>query len=366
VIERAEILVLSHPLSRTRLFSTGSNVTRDSIVVRLEDGDGQVGWGETYLVPGAVEAARMMTEPLPGQDPDDATAELVARPRSHRWALGAVTMALDDLRGRSRGVPVSSLYGRRLRDRVRPYASSRGYVEGRDAFDAWSEEAATTAAEGFHAMKLRIGRYDLAGEIEAIERVAAAFPAMTWMADGNGAYSLDESRRLGAALDALGFRWLEEPLPTDDYAAYAPLARELTIPLAGGEILESAAAAAPFLAAGSFDLIQPDVSICGGIGGVLEIGRAAADVGRFMVPHACSGAIAMAATLQILAILDVAPDAPSWAEPLLEFDVGENPIRTDLLTVPLAPSDGWMSIPDGPGLGVDVDEDAVRQLAVAA
>ena len=74
-------------------------------------------------------------------------------------------------------------------------------------------------------MKLRIGRYDLDDELEAIERVATAFPAMTWMADGNGAYSLDESRRLGAALEGLGFRWLEEPLPTDDYAAYAPLAR---------------------------------------------------------------------------------------------------------------------------------------------
>ena len=366
MIERAEVLVLTHPLSRTRLFSTGSNVTRDSIVVRLEDGDGHVGWGETYLVPGAVEASRTMTEPLPGRDPDEALAELVARPGSHRWALGAVTMALDDLRGRSRGVPVSSLYGARLRDRVRPYASSRGYVEGRAPFDAWSEEAATTAADGFHAMKLRIGRYDLDDEIAAIERVATAFPAMTWMADGNGAYSLDESRRLGAVLDALGFRWLEEPLPTDDYAAYAPLARELTIPLAGGEILESAAAASPFLAAGSFDLIQPDVSICGGIGGVLEIGRAAADAGRFTVPHACSGAIAMAATLQILAVLEVAPDAPPWAEPLLEFDVGENPIRTDLLTVPLAPSDGWIAIPDGPGLGVEVDEAAVRRLAIAA
>ena len=230
MIERAEVLVLTHPLSRTRLFSTGSNVTRDSIVVRLEDGDGHVGWGETYLVPGAVEASRTMTEALRGRDPDDALAELVARPDSHRWALGAVTMALDDLRGRSRGVPVSSLYGARLRDRVRPYASSRGYVEGRSPLEAWSEEAAITAADGFHAMKLRIGRYDLDDEIAAIEQVAGAHPAMTWMADGNGAYSLDESRRLGAVLDALGFRWLEEPLPTDDYAAYAPLAGELSDP----------------------------------------------------------------------------------------------------------------------------------------
>jgi D-galactarolactone cycloisomerase len=98
-------------------------------------------------------------------------------------------------------------------------------------------------------------------------------------------------------LSGLGFRWLEEPLPTDDYAAYAPLARELTIPLAGGEILESAAAATPFLTAGSFDLIQPDVSNCGGIGGVLEIARA-----RRRRPVHCPPRVrwrvAMAATLE--------------------------------------------------------------------
>lgn len=366
MIERAEVLVLTHRLSRTRLFSTGSNVTRDSVVVRIEDAVGRVGWGETYLVDGAVEACRAMTGAMPGRDPDEAIVELTAGVGSHRWALGAVTMALDDLRGRARGVPVSFLYGTRARDRVRPYASSRGYVDGSGPADAWHDEAATVTAAGFRAMKLRIGRYELEAEISAIERVATAFPAMTWMADGNGAYSLDQSRRLGTALDALGFRWLEEPLPTDDYAAYAPLARELSLPLAGGETLESAGAARPFLAAGSFDLIQPDVSICGGIGGLLEIARAAADHGRVTVPHACSGAIAMAATLQVLALLEVPAGAPAWAEPLLEFDVGENPIRSDLLTIPLVPVDGWMAIPDGPGLGVEVDEAVVRRLAVAA
>ena len=172
-------------------------------------------------------------------------------------------------------------------------------------------------------MKLRIGRYAVADEIAAMERLVATAPAMIWMADGNGAYGYDDSLRLGHALHALGFRWLEEPLPTNDYAAYATLARELAIPLAGGETLETADAAEPFLRAGSFDLVQPDVSICGGIRGVLDIARFAADVGRFAVPHACSGAIALAATLQVLAVLLVPADAPPWAEPILEYDVGE-------------------------------------------
>jgi D-galactarolactone cycloisomerase len=362
MIVRTEVLVLTHRLSRTRLFGTGSNVTRDSVVVRLEEADGPVGWGETYLVPGVVEAARAMTEEVVGMDADRAAAELTARPEAHRWALGAVSMALDDLRARCRGIPVSDLYGARRRDRVRAYASSRGYLGGLSPEAAWTDEVSTTWEDGFRAMKLRIGRYPLDDEIAAIERVVAAAPPMTWMADGNGAYDLDESRRLAGALEALRFRWLEEPLPTDDYMAYAPLASELTIPLAGGEILESAGDAEPLLRAGSFDLVQPDVSICGGIGGVLEIAAAAREAGRNAVPHACSGAIALVATLHILAVLPLPPDAPGWAEPILEHDVGENPIRTDILQVPLMLDDGWMTIPDGPGLGVDVDEVALRRL----
>ena len=363
MIVAAEVLSLTHRLTRRRLFGTGQNLTRDAVIVRLEDGDGTVGWGETYLVADAVDAATGMTDRLVGRDPDTAATELNAATTGHRWALGAVTMALDDLRARRRGVPVSDLYGERVRGAVRAYASSRGYLDGESPQAAWSDEAATAWADGFRAMKLRIGRYPVEDELDAIEQVVAGAPGLTWMADGNGAYDLAQSRRVAATLETLGFRWLEEPLPTDDYRAYAPLADELTIPLAGGEILESAGDAAPFLQLGSFDLVQPDVSICGGIGGVLDIAGSAAEAGRWTVPHACGGAISLAATLQALAVLPVATGAPPWAEPILEHDVGENPIRTDILASPLSLDDGWLTIPVGPGLGVEVDEEAIRRLA---
>lgn len=362
MIAEGEVLVLSHRLSRTRLFGTGQNLTRDAVVVRLVDGDGVVGWGETYLVPGAVEAALALIDIATGRDPEVVAVDLAAMRGGHRWALGAVSTAIDDLRARRRSIPVSALYGERQRDSVPAYASSRGYVEGRTPEAAWSEEAAAVHELGFRAMKLRIGRYDLDAEIEAIGRVVAASPTMTWMADGNGAWGFDDSLRVGRTLDGLGFRWFEEPMPTNDYAAYAGLAGELSIPLAGGEILESAEAAEPFLRGGSFDLVQPDVSICGGIGGALEIAATAAAAGRFTIPHACSGVIALAATLQLLAVLPVPVDAPPWAEPVLEHDVGENPIRTDLLADPLRLDDGWLAIPNGPGLGIEIDEGLLRRL----
>lgn len=366
MIDRADVLVLTHRLSTIRLFGTGSNLTRDSIVVRLEGRDGLVGWGETYLVPGAVEAARAMAADVMGRQAEDAAADLAERRGLHRWALGAVSMALDDLRARGRGVPVSELFGPRVRDRVEAYASSRGYVEGWTAEESWRDEARVMYEAGFRAIKLRVGRYPLEEEIGAIERVVTEAPTMTWMADGNGAYSIDESRLLAAALEGLGFRWLEEPLPTSDYGAYAPLARELSIPLAGGEILESAQAAAAPLTGGSFDIIQPDVSIAGGIGGALEIARLARSCGVACIPHACSGAIATAATLQLLAVLPEGAGSPLWAAPILEYDVGENPIRTELAGPPIELRQGCIDIPTGPGLGIDVDEAVVRRLAVTA
>ena len=361
MIERTEVRSSTHHLSRTRIFGTGSNVTRDSVVVRLEDGDGAVGWGETYLVADAVEATRSMTEGLVGRDADEAAADLAARPGLHRWALGAVSMALDDLRARRRGSPSPTCTARGSGSACAPTP--------RVAAISVACRRRPLVGRGTDHIRRRVPR-DQAPDREipgrrgdrGDRRVVADAPPMTWMANGNGAYDLADSRRLGAALEGLGFRWLEEPMPTDDYLAYAPLAGELSIPLAGGEILESAADTEPYLRAGSFDLVQPDVSICGGIGGVLEIAAAARDAGRFAVPHACSGAIALAATLHILAVLPVPPDAPKWAEPILEHDVGENPIRTDILTEPLTLDDGWMAIPDGPGLGVEVDEVALRRL----
>ena len=102
MIERVEVLVLTHHLSRPRLFGTGSNVTRDSVVVRLEDRDGRVGWGETYLVPGVVEAARAMTETLVGADPDREAARL-GRGRAPAAARAAQPARADPRRGRRGG-----------------------------------------------------------------------------------------------------------------------------------------------------------------------------------------------------------------------------------------------------------------------
>jgi D-galactarolactone cycloisomerase len=365
VIDRADVLVLSHRLSRTRYYSTGSNTTRDSVLVRIRDREGTTGWGETYLVPGVVEGARAVAETLVGLDPSQAADRLTRLEHAHRWAVGAVSTALDDLRGRVAGVPSGTLHGPRLRERVTAYASSTGYVDGVPLAEAWLAEAELLHDAGYRQLKLRIGRGPISEELPAMEQVVAQAPDVTWMADGNGAYGFDDALELGIGLEALGMRWLEEPLPTSDYAAYRPLAHALRIPLAGGEILETTAQAAAALSAGAFDIVQPDLAICGGAGPLLEIATLTAGQRVACIPHACNGAILRAATLQVLSVLPVADGLPAWATPVLEDDVGENPLRTDLVRDAPAVEDGWIAVPAGPGLGIEVDEAAVERYAVA-
>jgi D-galactarolactone cycloisomerase len=111
---------------------------------------------------------------------------------------------------------------------------------------------------------------------------------------------------------------------------------------------------------GAFDLIQPDVSICGGIADAIAIAAMARLAGIAIHPHACNGAIGLAASLQVLAVLTDPTRLPTDA-PLLEVDFGPNPARTELLREALPFNRGWFTIPTGPGLGVEVDEAFVRR-----
>jgi D-galactarolactone cycloisomerase len=184
------------------------------------------------------------------------------------------------------------------------------------------------------------------------------------MADGNGAYPMRNALEVGRELERLRFTWFEEPMPTARYAGYERLRPRLPLALSGGESVQSHAEAAGLIDRGAFDVIQPDVSICGGIGQAAAIAGTARLAATETQPHACNGAIGLAATLQLLAVLPDPNRLPADA-PLLEHDFGPNPARTNLLSTPLVMREGWFDIPSGPGLGVEVDEAFVRQTAVA-
>ena len=345
--------------------------TRGTLLVKIETDAGIVGWGETAPIMGARGAiVAHLAGRLVGQNPlryRYLLRQLWGRVFHNALAVGALEMALNDVRGKLLGKPVAELFGGRLRDKVPVYASAMNYLEGAEPEDHYPEEAVALVEQGYQALKMRLGRYSVRRESKLAASVREAVgPEIRLMADGNAAYSIKPALAMGDALHELDFDFWEEPLPQDpDYAAYDVLREKLRIPLAGGEVIPDRATARRLLNRGAFDIIQPDISLCGGISEVLFIAELAALSQVQIVPHCWGGAILIAGTIHLLSLL---PD-PHWGfpidTPLLELDRSENPWRTEITDRSFqVDRDGFIAVPNGPGLGIEVDEKRVKKYQV--
>jgi D-galactarolactone cycloisomerase len=364
-IDRLEVFVVHFAVEPVRAVSIAPIPTHDFVYVKLTDSDGATGWGETYLIPGIDAVLRDLAPVVLGRDARSARQlqRDVWLASEHTWAASALSIAIDDLRGHQLGLPVHALYGGAVRERVRAYGASTGYIEGRDPEATWPEEAAAHAERGFTATKYRIGRHAIKREVPILERVVADHPTMTFMADGNGAYTIAQSIEVGRALGGLDFRWLEEPMPQrGGYASYEKVAAALDISLAGGEITQSRHAALELIARGGVDIVQPEPVIIGGIGETVFVGELARLHGIGCVPHTSGSIIGIAAALHAIATIPDQSGAPSTDTPFLEVGTDPNPWRDELpVGDPLAlDADGCVAIPTGPGLGITIDEGFLR------
>lgn len=345
--------------------------TRDLLLVRIETNQGLVGWGETAPISGAK-----------GTIDDHLSGRLIGRnPLEYRklwrdlWgpnfgnglAVGAVETALNDLRGKALGLPVAELFGGRFRDRVPVYVSALNYVESPPIEEEYPQRAAEMVAQGHKAIKMRLGRYSVARETRVVQKVRETVgPDIKLLADGNGAYTQGSALRMAHVLHEFGFEYFEEPLPqvTPNYAGYEELRRRMPLPLAGGEGLDSRAAGKNLIDRGCFDIIQPDISLCGGLCEALFIAELAALSGVRCIPHCWGADIANTASAHLLSLL---PE-PHWGHPtdtpFLELDQGESPWRDGLAIDPPTVRDGFIEVPKKPGLGIEIDEDLIRKYAV--
>jgi D-galactarolactone cycloisomerase len=366
-IKSAEVFTLVHEFSPRRGPADAWGSSHGYCLVKLTDRDGATGWGETYLRTGMPAILEDLAQLLLGRDPAAARAAWadVWSSGEQPFAASALSIALDDLRARQAGVSVAQLYGGPRRERVQAYAAHQGYVEGVDPALSWPQDAEDSLAAGFTALKFRIGRFAMAHEVATLERLAAGLPAGTiLLADASGAYTPRTAIEMGRQLERLGFAWFEGPLyEWEGYVGYELLPPALDIAIAGAEVTLSRTQIADQLGRACFDIIQPDAVICGGIGEALFY----ADLARLhavaTVPHTSGGAIGIAAGLQLLALLPNPTRAPAAEAPLLEVGTGENPWRTDILARGWTLQNGWVEIPTGPGLGIEVDEGFVRHHA---
>ncbi|MGE3316209.1 MAG: mandelate racemase/muconate lactonizing enzyme family protein, partial [Planctomycetaceae bacterium] len=256
--------------------------TRTALFVKIETDAGLVGWGETAPIAGARGTIEDQIGPaLIGRSPLEHRKlwrEIWGANFGNGLAVGAIDMALLDLRGKALNLPVAELFGGRLRDRVPAYASAMNYLEGIKPEDHYVNEAKGLVAKGYKALKMRLGRFPVAREAKVAAAVREAVgPDIRLMVDANAAYTLASALQMGTELHKLGFEAFEEPLPqAPNYAGYEVLREKLPLSLAGGEAVDSRGSAKTLIDRRAFDIINPDVSLCGGIGEALFIAELAA------------------------------------------------------------------------------------------
>lgn len=346
------------------------STVRETLLVKIETDAGLVGWGETAPISGARGTIDDQLAPrLIGRNPLEYRKlwrELWGPNFGNAMALGGVETALNDLRGKALGLSVAELFGGSFREKVPVYVSALAYVQGRPIEEEYPEVAAEMVQQGHRAIKMRLGRHPVPREAAVAAKVRETVgPEIRLMADGNGAYTLGSALQMARELHNLNFDFFEEPLPqAPHYAGYEELCRRVPLPLAAGEVLDSRITAKELIDRRAMHIIQPDLSLCGGLGEALFIAEMAALSGIRCIPHCWGGDILIAATIQLLSLL---PE-PHWGlptdTPIMELDKSENPWRDGLATTRFELKDGLITVPTKPGLGIEVDEEVVRRFAV--
>lgn len=346
---------------------------RTHVLVEIECDDGTVGWGEC-LGPARPNAAIVATyaQWLVGQDPLEtekiwATLYNALRDQGQRGltvtALSGIDIALWDIKGKHFGVPISTLLGGRFRTSVKAYATGSFKRDGVDRVEDNAAEMSAHRDAGFHACKVKIG-FGEAEDLRVIAAVREAIgPDMRLMIDANHGYDAMEAIRVGQRAAEYGIDWFEEPVVPEQLGAYREVRARQPIPLAGGETWHTRWGHREPIETRAVDIIQPDLAGCGGFTEARRIADFASVHGVRVVPHVWGTAVHIAAALQFMAAMVPSPMRSSPVDPILEFDRTDNPFRQAIVTLPIDHVKGVVTIPDGPGLGIEIDRAALREFA---
>ncbi|MGH2457590.1 MAG: mandelate racemase/muconate lactonizing enzyme family protein [Chloroflexota bacterium] len=337
----------------------------ETCLVRVTTDDGQYGWGEAQapIVPEVVGilVERLLGPVLIGRDPFDRDVlwhEMfdTTRVRGHGagfllQAISALDIALWDLVGKATGQPVYQLLGGRYRDRVEVYRSGlpATTLEGR------VDLARAAVKEGFRGIKVFLG-HDPSTDLDNVRALRQAIgPRVRLMVDGHWMYDRQTALRLGRLYEREDVFWLEAPLDPADLRGHAELARALDLPIALGEVEQTRTQFLDLLQAGAVDVIQPDV---GRAGGLTESRKIAALAETFGVPCAPHHGVGVGPL--IAAGLHLAAAIPNFL--LAEYQPQMHRTMATLVDEPPRLEDGFLRVPDRPGLGIDlVDVEEVER-----
>lgn len=363
-LAKVEAMVFRVPIDEPVQTSFGIMYDRPAVLVRVEDREGAVGWGEIWCnFPGvgAEHRARVLESAIAPillaqewKTPEHAFRELSRRlhilgiqcgePGTIAQAIAGADIALWDLVARKMDQPLWRLLGGTAC--IQTYASGLSPTQP-------EKLAAAKRDEGFRAFKLKVGfgaERDVAN-LRALRELLG--PDATLMVDANQAWTPDEVADMSHRLAEFQPAWLEEPIAADySLADWGRIARQSPIPLAAGENMRGEQQFTDAIDCGAFSVIQPDLGKWGGFSGCLPVAHQAMDKGRMFCPHWLGGGIGLLASMHLKAAVGGAG--------YVEVDSNPNPLRELLATPYPAVNEGAVILSDHPGLGVAPDMDALR------
>lgn len=347
-------LPLTVPISDAKVF-TGRQKPMTEVVflfaeITTEQGHSGIGFSYSKRAGGPAQYAhaKEVAEGIIGEDPNDIgkiytkllwAGASVGRSGVATQALAAIDIALYDLKAKRAGLPLAKLLGS-YRDSVQTYNTSGGFLNA--TLDEVKERATRSIDEGIGGIKIKVGLPD---SKEDLRRVAGVREHIGWdvplMVDANQQWDRATALRMGRQLEEFNLIWIEEPLDAYDFEGHAHLAQVLDTPIATGEMLASVAEHKGLINANSCDIIQPDAPRVGGITQFLRLAALADERGLGLAPH-----FAMEIHLHLAAAYPREPwvEHFDWLDPLFEER--------------LETKNGRMIVPDRPGLGVTLSDQA--------
>ncbi len=364
-----EIRVLEYPLERpfVSTWQPMPTVHHRAHIVFIHTDEGITGVGSGGVA-ARWDVARLF---LLGQDPF-AIEQHVQNMRSFAFFISRpwpLEVALWDIIGKVTGQPIYKLLGGG-QQRLKAYASTGELRSPEQRV----EDALRLRDEGFRALKLRFHRPNPRDDLRVLEAVRKAVgDSMDIMVDANYAWVIAPDRApqrwdlrtaisMARAMEELGVYWLEEPLYCYDYDGLAELRRQVNLRIAGGELNQGFHEFKIFLEKDCFDVYQPDVTFAGGFFQCRQIAAMVQAHGKMVTPHTWTNGIGLAANLHFAASLGHCPylefpyDPPSWTPEARDFMLAE-PLRID--------ADGYVKAPEGPGLGIELDEEKLKKYEAA-
>jgi L-alanine-DL-glutamate epimerase-like enolase superfamily enzyme len=349
-------------------------IPRSLVLVRVETDAGHVGFGEAstsygHFYPSAVATLvdDILARVLIGRNPLDIQG---CMHDMHRYldpwlgwegittqTIGAIEIALWDILGKELGRPICQLFGS-WREKIPLYGTGSTYLEKGPDWHARFFDA--SLERGFKGVKTRIAngvRKDIA-QVTAVREYVG--PDVKVMVDAYWAYSVDSAIRLAKEMDGLDIYFFEEPVPQYMLDGLARLRAESPVPIALGERIYSLHGFQQVVQRQAVDVLQPDPTVCPGIMECIEVATLGKANNLIVIPHIGGlTAVGIAANLHLAAIIQ---------SPMLEYDVAPyQPLRDDILVDPIFSlerlDDGCLRVPDGPGLGIEIDESAFEKFA---